>query len=72
MAARMHLDLRVDLADDVIVGQLAPVGGQAQAFVGYAGLIATLESIRRGEIAGSMPPASRRRGRTVPKGGRTR
>jgi hypothetical protein len=51
MVARMHLDLCVDLTDKAISGQVELAGGEPRGFVGYAGLIAALESIRREEIA---------------------
>jgi hypothetical protein len=45
-----HLQLDLDLDDEPISGRIAVDGDEPVAFTGYTGLIATLESIREGEL----------------------
>jgi hypothetical protein len=68
-AERTRLDLDLDLAGEPIVGELTPRGGAPRSFIGYAGLIATVEAIRdlRGNRTGpnatdGVAPGPRQRG----------
>jgi hypothetical protein len=48
----MHLLLDLDPDSEPVRGQVGPADAAPRSFVGYAELIATLESIRAGEPAG--------------------
>jgi hypothetical protein len=57
----MHLLLDLDRDREPVRGQVGPAEGAPRSFVGYAELIATLESIRAGEPAGhGVAPGDRR------------
>jgi hypothetical protein len=57
----MHLLLDLDPSSDPVSGWIGLAGTAPRSFVGYANLIATLESIRAGEplelATGSEEPA---------------
>ena len=50
----MHLHLDLDLDAEPVCGQVGLIDAPARQFMGYAALIATLQSIRA-EHAGSSP-----------------
>jgi hypothetical protein len=50
-----HLD--PDLVEDPVSGRTAQDGGEPRRFVGYAGLIASLQAIRSGEGTGAPEAA---------------
>ena len=51
----MRIDLDLDAGSEPVAGRLVVAGGAEHPFTGYAGLIAALEELRRGEDGGSSP-----------------